>query len=135
MDVSAVMAEIGDQLDTIAGLRVHRFPAHNITPPAAIVSFPEDYTFDSTYGRGMDRMTLPVVLLVGKANDRAAAEQLATYIDGSGTKSVKAVVEAGTYTEFHTVRVVDVDFDIFTVGGNEYLGGTFSLDIAGSGTA
>src|SRR5690606_42113379 len=65
MDVAAVMQEVADRLDTIAGLRVHGSPPWTITPPAAIVSYPESLEY-SRSARGMDRISLPVVVLFGR---------------------------------------------------------------------
>lgn len=133
MNLAQVMQEIADQLDTIDGLTTHGFPAYRITPPSAVVTYPETYTYDSTYARGMDRMDLPVVVLVGKVDDRVSRDRIGGYADGSGARSVKQVVEAGDYTAFDSVRVTGVDFDIVTVAGDEYLSATFTLDIAGKG--
>src|SRR5690606_41488359 len=93
MDLSAVMDELGDRLATISGLRVHRWPPDNITPPAAIVSYPDSYEFDSTYSRGMDRVEVPVAVAVGKVSERAARARLSGYIAGTGPASVKHVLE------------------------------------------
>lgn len=134
MNLADVMDEIAARLDTLAGLRVSSHPPGSITPPAAIVAYPETYTFDETYVRGIDRMTLPVVLVVGKASDRAARDALAAYVDGSGASSIKALIEGGTYTTFDTVRVTGVEFDPITIGGTEYMAALFDLDIAGQGS-
>jgi hypothetical protein len=135
MDLANVMDEIGDQLDTIDGLRVYRYPPDNVAVPAAVVAYPEDYEFDSTYARGMDRITnLPVVVMVGKVSDRASRDRISAYANGAGAKSVKAVIESGIYTAFDTVRVQMVEFDIVQMANVEYLAATFSLDIAGQGS-
>lgn len=134
MDLGAVMDEIGDQLDTITGLRVYRYPSDNPAVPAAIVSYPDTYTYDATYARGMDRIAdLPVIVLVGKVSDRASRDAIAAYVGGSGASSVKAVVEAGEYTAFDVVTVTGVEFDVIGIAAVEYLGATFTLDIAGTG--
>lgn len=129
-----VMTQIGTQLDTIAKLRVFDFPSDAITPPAAIIAYPEEIAYDETYGRGMDRLTLPVLLVVGKASDRAARNNLVGYANGAGTKSVKAVVESGTYTAFDTVRVVSCTFDVVRIAGIDYAAALFDLDIVGQGS-
>ena len=134
MDLGAVMDEIGDQLDTIAGLRVYRYPPDQVAPPAAIVTYPENITYDETYGRGMDRYPdLSVVVMVGKVSDRASRDAISVYADGTGDKSIKTVVEAGTHTAFDSVRVTGGEFDIVSMAGVEYLAATFNLDIAGPG--
>lgn len=134
MNLAAVMDQVGDRLDQIAGLRVFRYPPDKLPPPAAVVSYPETYTFDQTYGRGMDRLTLPVVIVEGKVSDRATRGRLAEYADGSGPRSVKAIVEGGSYTAFDSVRVASIDFDAVTIGGTDYMAAVFDLDIAGQGS-
>jgi len=133
MDLASVMDEVSGRLDTIAGLRCYPYPVATVTPPAAVVSYPDTYTYDATYGRGMDRMSLPVVLVVGKVSDRAARDTLGAYCDGSGTKSVKQVLEGGTYTAFDSLRVESIEFDVVSIAGVDYMAGVFTVDIAGSG--
>ncbi len=134
MDLAAVMDALAARLDVIDGLRVHAYPIGSVTPPAAVLSYPDDYTYDATYQRGMDRMTLPLVLVVGKASDRTARDRLSAYVNGSGASSVKAVLESGAYTAFHTLRVVDADFDVVRIADVEYVAAVFSLDITGAGS-
>lgn len=134
MDINAVMEEVAEQLDTIDGLRVHTEPPGTVNPPAAVLVFP-DITFDATYGRGMDRLSLPVVLVISKAVSRVSRKQVTPYVSGSGPKSIKAVIEAGDYDSFDTVRVESVEFAVAPIGAVDYLTATFSLDIAGQGAA
>lgn len=133
MNLGDVMDQIAGQLDTITGLRTYAYPPDNIQPPAAVVTYPEEYRYDETMRRGMDRITLPVVVMVGKASDRASRDRLAVYMDGAGAKSLKAVIESGAYTAFDSVRVVDATFDIVQMASVEYLAATVNLDIAGPG--
>lgn len=133
MILKDVMTDIGTRLKTISGLRVYDFPSDSITPPAAIIAYPDEIVYDATYGRGMDRMTLPVLVLAGKANDRAARNNLVGYADGTGAGSIKSVIESGSYTSFHEVRVVRVEFDVVRVASNDYAAALFDLDITGQG--
>lgn len=133
MNLADVMDAVSDQLDTITGLRCFPYPAPKVTPPAAVVSYPEAVNFDATYGRGMDRMSLVVWLLVGRVSERSARDQLGAYCDGSGSRSVKAVLESGTYTAFDEVRVESIEFDVIKIGDIDYIAAGFTLDIAGSG--
>jgi hypothetical protein len=135
MDIADVMDQVATAIDTITGLRVSAYPAGEITPPAAIVSYPESVTFDATYGRGMDRMSLPVVVLIGVPNDRQTRDLLTAYCAGSGASSVKAAIESGSYTALHTIRVEGIDFDVHRVGATDYMAALFTCDIAGPGTA
>jgi hypothetical protein len=133
VDLGDVMDAVATQLDTITGLRCFAYPPDSITPPAAIVSYPEELTFDATYDRGADTMTLPVIVAVGKVHDRTTRDLVAAYVDGSGASSIKAVLEAGTYTAFDTVRVVRAEFDVVRIGAADYLAALFDLDIIGDG--
>jgi hypothetical protein len=133
MNLADLMDEIGDALDTITGLRVYRWPAAEITPPAAIVTYPERIEFDGTYRRGMDRVTIPVIVVAGRASERAARDNLARYCDGSGATSVKAAVDGHTYTVADSVRVTQIEFDVFTMNGADYVSATFDIDVVGLG--
>jgi hypothetical protein len=134
MILLTVMQQIGARLDTIAGLRVYDYPADSISPPAAVIAYPDEINFDETYGRGMDRLTLPVLLIEGKASDRASRNNLVPYADGAGAKSIKAVVESGTYTAFDEVRVARCEFDVVRIAGVDYAAALFDLDIGGKGS-
>ena len=133
MNLADVMDEVATALEAIDNLRVFPYPPDRVEPPAAVVSWPDTYTYDETYGRGMDRLSLPVVVVVGRVSDRACREELGAYADGSGDRSVKEAVETGTYTACDTVRVESVEFDVVTIAGTDYMAALFTVDVAGSG--
>lgn len=108
-------------------------PVDSITTPAAMVGYPDTIQYDVTYGRGADRMTIPLYVVVAKVSDAAAADQLDKFADGTGTDSVKQVLESGTYTAFDFVVVTSVEFQVITVQAVDYLAAIFNLDIVGSG--
>jgi hypothetical protein len=127
------MDAIANRLDSIDGLRVFAYPPDSVVPPAAIVTYPDDITYDATYARGMDRMTVPVVVAVGRVTDRSTRDRLGAYVDSAGAQSIKAVIESGTYSAFDTVRVMSAEFDVYTIAGTDYMAAIFDLDIAGTG--
>lgn len=133
MDLNAVMDEVGARLDTITPLHVYGYLPDSVTPPAAIVAYPE-ITFDETKGRDSDSYELPVLVLDGKVSDRASRRRLAAYVKGSGPSSVKAVIESGIYTSFDSVRVARAEFAPFPVGGVDYMAAIFTLSIIGGGS-
>jgi hypothetical protein len=135
VNLDDVMDEVAQRLRAIPELRVHAYPADSVTPPAAVVSFPERYDFDQTYGRGSDRMTLPVVVVVARVPDRAARDQLARYCSGVGPSSVKAALETGECLAFDSVRVQAIEFDVVRIADNDYLAASFAVDIFGPGSA
>lgn len=132
MDLNNVVDELVTRLQTITALRVHAEPPGTVSPPAAVISWPE-VSYDGTYGRGMDALTLPLVLVVGKASDRIARKTVNAYVNGSGARSIKAVLEAGTYTSFDVIRVASARFEVDSIGGIEFLAAVFSLEITGQG--
>jgi hypothetical protein len=139
MVLGDIMDEMAAKLrlaPSLAG-RTYAYPPASIKAPAAIVTYPEDYTFDATYGRGMDRMTGEVVVVVGRPHERQSRDLLTKYVNGSGPESVKALLDGGqgTYSSCDSVRVAKAEFDVVMIGGVEYLGAVFSVDIAGKGAA
>jgi hypothetical protein len=86
VNLAEVMDEIAARLDTIPGLRVHAYPPPVLHPPAAVVTYPEEYTYDATYGRGTDTMRLPVIVLVGKIDDRTTRNRIAAWVDSGGAQ-------------------------------------------------
>lgn len=135
MNIADVMDELGTALDAVDGLRVFPYSADRITPPAAIVGWPDPITYDTTMARGADTLAVPLFVLVGRLDARTSRDRLAVYLDGSGSSSIKATVEAGTYTAFDSVRVQEARVEAMTVAGVEYLGAIFQLDLIGTGGA
>lgn len=129
------MQEVADSLDTIHGLRVSGFPAKSIQPPAAVVTWPEDITYDKGYARGMDTMDLWVIVLVGDAQARTSRDLLGKYADGGGSSSVKQAIEAKPHTSFDSARVKSVRFDPVEYGGTVYAAATFTVEIVGRGAS
>lgn len=133
MNIANVMDEIGTALGAIDGLRVFAYSADRITPPAAVVELPDPITYDETLGRGADRLTMLITVVVGRFDARTARDLLAVYLDGSAATSIKAAVDGGTYTACDSVRVTEARPDSYTIGGTTYLGAEFQLDIIGQG--
>lgn len=133
MDVGDVMDELGVALSAVTGLRVYPYWAGDVQPPAAIVGLPE-IDFDGSLGRGADEYTLKVTVVVAPTEPRSARNRIGKYAAGSGADSVKAALEVAGSVAYDSARVTGVVFDGITVGGTEYLGATFTVDIIGSGS-
>jgi hypothetical protein len=135
-DIMDEMAQKLRQATSLAG-RTYAYPPASVKAPAAIVSYPEDYTFDATYRRGMDKMTGEVIIVVGRPHERQSRDLLTKYVNGSGPESVKALLDGGqgSYSSCDSVRVAKAEFDVVTIGGVDYLAAVFSVDIAGRGAA
>jgi len=132
LDLTAVMDAIGARLVGVTGLRVYDYAADNAAPPAAIVSLPREVEYDSTAGRGVDRIVIPVTVLVGKVSERAARDRLGAYIAGTGADSIKSAIE-GSGGDLggvaQTVRVTSSSVDVVTIGAVDYLGASFDVEV------
>lgn len=133
MNLADVMDQLAQRLSAIDGLEARAFPESPAHPPAAFVRLPEEITYDETYGRGMDRISLEVEAVVGGIDKRSTRDAIAAFCDGSGPRSFKQVLESGEYDAFDTVRVESVQFGRDSIAGVEQLVALFTLDITGSG--
>lgn len=140
MNVGDVMDEIAVKLrqaPSLAGRTYDYPPGGTVDAPAAIVTYPNDGTFDETYGRGTDSMTGVVVVVCGLPTDRHTRDRVAKYTDGSGAESVKVLLdgEEDDYSSCDGVRVSGWEADVYGFGGSDQLVVVFQLDIVGPGTA
>lgn len=136
MNLSGVMDEIATVLDTISGVRTTGYPPPTVSPPAGYVSYPDRIDYHQTYRGGMTRVTdMPVVLVVGKATDRTARDRVTQYTAEAGSASVKAALEAATYTHLYSLVVKTAEFEVVSISGIDYLAAIFTLDITAPGSA
>lgn len=134
MRLAEVMDDVAVRLRSIPVFReVAAYPKGSVTPPAAIVAYPDDYNPNLTYNRGAARISLPVWVVVGKISERTARDLLSQFVDGDGAASIVAVLQARGYTAFSSLTVTNVDFDTFTDGSTDYIAAVFDCDILGSG--
>lgn len=90
--IRQIIDAIHDRLDTVSGLKVYKRVPETVDAPAAIVRY-AGTNFDSTMDRGSDDQTYVVQILTSKASDRGQ-DELYAYCEGSGARSVKALIEA-----------------------------------------
>lgn len=134
MNLADVMDEAATVLGTITGLRVTAWPPGSVVAPAGIVSYADRIEYDQTYGRGTDRIAgIPFVLVAGKATERSARDTVAGWAAGSGSSSVKAAMEAHTWTSCDDLTVTRCTFDVVTIAGVDYLAAMFEADAIGPG--
>lgn len=136
MNVKAVAEEMAGKLAGIDGLRAFGYPVARLPFPGAVVGLPDEVTFDQTYGRGVDVMTVPVWVMVARGDERAAAAELLPYLDGAGAKSVKAALDStasNTYTECDEVTVASAVTGAYTYNGVDAFGAEFTVQVEGRG--
>ena len=106
MNFGEAMTEMAVKLRAAdIGLNVYDFPARNPVPPCAVFLLPENFTYDATYRRGMDRFVVPMILVVGLVHDRDTRDRMAAYLDGGGSTSIKTILETKPHTAFDTIHV------------------------------
>lgn len=133
MNIGDVMGELAAKLASLTELRVHDFPPDSLAAPAVIVGYPQSIDYDVTASRGVDRMTVPMWLIIDRNWDRSTTDKLSDYTAGAGSKSLKALIQTKPHTAFSTARVRSVTFSVISVAGIEYWAGTFLVDITGPG--
>jgi hypothetical protein len=134
MDLEQVAANLAAALGAIEGLNVPEWGVQQIRPPAALITLPERVEYDAAYARGADHIPdWTVIVLVARPTDPEARRTIAGYAVGAGAKSVKAAIEAHTYTACDPPRVTSAEFDVLKYAGNDYLAAIFHLDISGKG--
>lgn len=136
MDLYAVKSELATVLSTINGLRAFAYVPVSVSPPAALTGWPDRLEYVQTYGRGQSHVPdLPVLMVVGRASERAAAAALGAYVAETGTNSIPAKLEgrAGSWTTCDVVTVSWVGFPAVSLAGVDYLAAEFHLDIIGKG--
>lgn len=136
MNIANVMAELATNLGAVSGLRVYPYNVDSVSAPSAIIGLPEEVTYDETFRRGADSAKLEVYVFVARIDQRTGSKALAAYLDGSGSKSVKAALDSSDTVHYATcdvVRVAKATVEPLQSGGIEYLGAVFTLEITGQG--
>lgn len=132
-DVVGAMSGLADAVDTIAGLRVFDYVPDSISPPAAVVAWPEAVEYDYTAARGCDRLVIPVQVMVGRMSDRTSSAAICGYLAGSGAGSVKSAIEADATLggAVESVRVQEAEVVVMSVAGTDYLAAIFTVEVIG----
>jgi hypothetical protein len=81
----------------------------------------------------MNRIELSVLILVCAVDDRVRRDEIVSYGDGSGSKSIKQVLETGNYTAFDTLAVTKSKFQVVSIARIKYVGAEFQIKISGRG--
>jgi hypothetical protein len=131
MDVAAIRAGIATQLRTISGLNVFAYMPDGMSPPAAVIGFPDQIQYDSTMMGGSHDATFEFYILVGRTDDRSANSLLNQYMSTTGAKSVYAALATDTTLDgsvdsssLRTAETVFMDFS-----GVEYVAALFAIDV------
>lgn len=130
VNLKTVMDGLATGLATISGLKVYAFPPKSAQTPFAFVDMPSGIDYDSTYGRGQDRMSLRVFVCVANNVDSELYQQLCAYAASTGSKSIKTAIDVSGEAAGTSVRVQRVEFRPVSVAGSTYAGAIFTVDVA-----
>jgi len=129
--LSEIRTGIATNLGTISGLRTSAYVPDEPKPPIAII-FPENISFDTAFGRGLDTYTFTVQVIVSKISDRNAQSNLDGYCNPSGASSIKAALESDKTLGGlgQDLRVTEArDYRAATINENTYLTVTFAVTV------
>jgi hypothetical protein len=137
VNIEAVHAEMAAKLRAAdIGLNITTYQAENISPPAVLFDVPDRYLYSQLHGRGADLVTLPVMLLLGKASARSARTKAHAFATSGGPQSIKVILDNTTtnvYDSCDAVTVRECEIDNIEVASVVYLGIVFKVDIFGPG--
>ncbi len=131
MSISGLRDNIKTALETISGLRAYDTVPDNLEVPCVFVR-PSNGSYDEVASAAVWIPRFEVTLLVARIGDVGESQDaLDSYIEPTGTNSIKAAVEAGTYTgNASDVRVTGFrDYGGLVFGGVTYIGVKFDVSV------
>ena len=81
-----------DALKTLPGLTVSPYRVANIQPPHAEIGLPQ-IEYDGTMGRGMDTLSLQIMVFVARHDEELAQAAIDEFVSGHDGQSLKTVLE------------------------------------------
>lgn len=136
MNLANVADQIRTALDTVTGLQVPPWGSKASGLPAALVGFPPDIEWTSTYGRGKARVPdWPVYIVVGLGNSQRSAYKRMSELLTDQAGGVLAAIEGYAYTACDSVFVSprgEFDADA-RYGASQVIVATLHCDVNGPG--
>jgi len=124
------MADLATAVQTVlaSGRTAHGYPVESLQPGDAVVGYPEgDQPITGTFGRGMDRVKVPVWIICGLPQDVGTRTAVSGWVDDSSSVVTAIQGYAGTWS---SVRVESYAIDRFDpVGGNPLVVIKFTVDV------
>lgn len=135
------LSDVYDEMEVRlkAGVPTLKFPpieAETLTPPGVMWSLPEEREYLGSYGGGLETIPIEATVCLSKNSMRAATRLALQLTDPSGPYSVAAALNSSPTSRYEScddVVVVSSSFAYIEVGGTEYLGCVFKIQITGSG--
>lgn len=130
MSLADIRSGIGDNLGTIAGIRVYEEVPDSPALPCASLRL-ERVTYDQAFQRGLTEYGFVLQTVVTRATVQRAQRKLDQFID-TGARSVKTAIESDQTLggAAFDVRVEEVrDINPVTIGGLDYLAVDFAVTV------
>ncbi|HEY7823623.1 MAG TPA: hypothetical protein VIG24_12345 [Acidimicrobiia bacterium] len=127
--VSEIRTALATKMADVYGLRTSAHVPDNPRPPMAVV-MPERIIYDTNANRGLDSLTFTITVLVGRADDRAAQQNLDKYL--LGDDSVKGAIEADRTLggKVQSCRVTEMNaYQQVPVGETLMLGAQLTVEV------
>lgn len=137
------LAQIRTALKATISAAVSGIQGYDRVPPAvnvpAFIVKPSATDFQVAMGRGVDKQSLDVIVLVGRADDELAQDKLDPFVNGSGASSIRQAVfntrSLGlTDTDAQVTGMADYGAE-YTIDGIDYVGARLTVEVLTSGTA
>lgn len=132
-DDADIRTGLKTRLDTITGLSVYKWVPGQINTPAAMIQRRRT-EYDKTMADGSDDWEYLVTVLVSWADPEVAQAAMSEYLARTGTKSIKAAIEAddtlGGVVDFAHVREAGEE-EIRAVNEISYLAVDFTIGVTG----
>jgi hypothetical protein len=130
-----VMKELASVVGTGTdlGSQSYWYPEKAVQPTAFLVSLPDDYDPNASYGRGMAVLTLDGYVLADSTDAEGAVETLTSYVNGSGDNSIIEAVQKAQWSSCDSVVVKRIRFEPVTMYGVLFMAAHFIFGITGSG--
>ena len=124
--------------DNISGLRVYDTIDDMINVPACVV-VPTSIDFNEAMARGTDKYDFDVLVVVSRADSRSGQNQLDSFINGSGSNSIRqAIFQNSTLGQSDTSAVVTSMSDYggtYAVNGVESIGARLGVTVYTKGSS
>jgi hypothetical protein len=132
INISGVREAIGNNLQTITGMRVYDIIPDVVVPPCAIVG-QLDFTFDIDNARGLDQASVDVYVIVQRISERSGQDKLDELLAGTGTRSIKTALESDRTLGglVNTLRVLTAESGTYVSGDVTFLSYRYNLAIWG----
>lgn len=128
MSLANIRAGLGDNLETISGIRVYEEVPDNPAMPCAVIQI-QSVNYDQSFQRGLTEYNFVVRLVVTRVTERRAQRKLDQFID-DGARSVKTAIQSDLTLggAAFDCRVIGMDnADTVTIGGTDYMAADFAV--------